>query len=493
MADVRILVVDDEEIVCRSCVNVLTSEGYRVDWTVRPREGLNLVAQQPYDVILLDLRMPEIDGLELLRRVKEICPDCQVVMMTGYADVATAVEAMKLGAFDYVPKPITPDQLAVIVGRALETRDLVSENRYLRRELQAKYRFENIVGESPAMQAVYELVARVAPTQATVLIQGESGTGKELIARAIHYNSPRKDRRFVAVNCAALQDNLLESELFGHVRGAFTGAVTARKGLFEVADGGTLFLDEIAETSFSLQSKLLRVLQERVYTPVGSTEERRTDVRLIAASNKDLSALVSTGRFREDLFYRLNIVTIHVPPLRERREDIPALALHFLQKYRNESRVRVTDIAPEAMALLVDYDWPGNVRQLENVIRRCLILAQSPTIGPDVLPPELKPAVAPALPCTVPRTAEELKRHKKWLRSKAVEEVERQFVLEALRRNNGVVSRAARDVGMQRPNFQALMRKYGIRAQQFATLEPADGSAVDEPSQPRRPDQPDAE
>jgi DNA-binding NtrC family response regulator len=380
------------------------------------------------------------------------------------------VEATKLGAFDYIPKPFSPDRLLVTVGKALETREILSENRYLRHELQSRYKFENIVGSSKEMQAVYELVTQVSATNVTALILGESGTGKELIARAIHFNSPRKTMRFVAVDCGALHDSLLESELFGHVKGAFTGAFSAKKGLFEVADGGTLFLDEIGHTSLRLQAKLLRALQERVFTPVGDTQEHKTDVRLIAATNKDLAAMVTEGTFREELYYRLNIVPVRLPPLRTRREDIPALAMHFVKKFREETGCDVSDISPEALRLLVDYDWPGNVRQLENVVHRAVVLAAGRTITSDQLPAEIREAPLQST-TRVPQTNEELNECKRDLREKAVEDIERRFVTEALKRSQWNVTRAAAEVGMLRPNFQAMMRKYQITLPKTAPTE----------------------
>ncbi|MBC8870837.1 MAG: sigma-54-dependent Fis family transcriptional regulator [Planctomycetes bacterium] len=461
MKSARILVVDDEEVVCRSCELLLAEEGYQVDTSQDSENGFLLAQEKPYDVILLDLKMPKIGGMDFLRRIKDVRPDVEVIMMTGYAEISTAVEAVKLGAFDYLPKPVTSDQLAVAVGKALERRELLSENRYLRRELESRYQFENIIGSGKAMQAVYRLVAQVSATNTTVLVRGESGTGKELIARAIHFNSPRKTKRFLAVDCGALHDNLLESELFGHTKGAFTGAITAKKGLFEVADGGTLFLDEIGHTSPTLQAKLLRVLQERVFIPVGDTDERTTDMRLIAATNKDVEAMVADDSFREELFYRLNIVAIRLPPLREREEDVPALAMHFLKKFRQETGRDVTEISPEALQLLIDYDWPGNVRQLENAIHRAVVLATGKTIVSEQLPPEMRDNV-PLVTTCVPKTGQELKNRKKELREKSVEQVERQFVIEALNRNDWSVTKAAAEVGMQRPNFQALMRKYHI-------------------------------
>ncbi|MHC4399370.1 MAG: sigma-54-dependent transcriptional regulator, partial [Planctomycetota bacterium] len=313
MKSARILVVDDEDIVCTSCHRLLSEEGYQVDTRQHPGDGLLMAEQNPYDLILVDLKMPNVSGIEFLRRVKALRPDTEVIIMTGFAQISTAVEAIKLGAFDYVPKPLSPDQLVVTVGKALETQRIRSENRYLRRELQSRYKFDNMVGGGKEMQAVYDLMERLSTTGTTVLIRGESGTGKELIARAIHFNGPRRTMRFVVVDCGALHESLLESELFGHAKGAFTGAISTKK------------------------TKLLRVLQERVFTPVGDTQVKKTDVRLIAATNKDLGGMVAAGTFREDLFYRLNVVPIDVPPLRKRNEDLPALAMHFLNKFREET------------------------------------------------------------------------------------------------------------------------------------------------------------
>ena len=457
----RILVVDDEEIVCQSCHRLLSGEGFEVDTSQDPEAGLVLAEQNPYDVILVDLKMPVVGGIAFLRRIKDFRPDTEVIVMTGFAEISTAVEAIKVGAFDYIPKPFSPDQLIVSVRKALETRELVAENRYLRRELQSRYKLDTLIGNSKEMQAVYELIRQISATNVTVLIRGESGTGKELIARAIHFNSSRKSQRFVAVDCGALHENLLESELFGHVKGAFTGAISPRKGLFEVADGGSLFLDEIGHTSPALQAKLLRVLQERVFTPVGDTREHKTDVRLIAATNKDLEAMVGNGSFREELFYRLNIVPIDVPPLRARTGDIPALALHFIKKFRDETEAQVAEISPDALRLLADHDWPGNVRELENVIHRAVVLNTGPTITSAQLPTEIRNR-APSPARCVPNSSAELKQVKRELREKVVEDVERQFVTEALKRNAWNVTRAAADVGMQRQNFQALMRRYHV-------------------------------
>jgi two-component system NtrC family response regulator len=384
-------------------------------------------------------------------------------MITGYATVESAVEAMKSGAFDYLPKPFTPDEVAVVVKKALETRSMILENLYLRGEIQAKYRFENIIGNSKKMQEIYRLIAKVAPTNSTVLITGESGTGKELIARAIHFNSQRKDRQFVPVDCAVLSENLLESELFGHVKGSFTGAIVTKPGLFEVADGGSLFLDEIGNISMAMQSKLLRFIQEREFTPVGGTKLKKVDVRLIAATNKDLEEKIKEGAFREDLFYRLNIVPISLPPLRERKEDIPLLAMHFLKKYCQDMGRNPKALSQAGMEMLMRYPWPGNVRELENIIERAVIMTEEETILPKHLPLPLQERPE-GITFTVPKTNEELRELKRHLRDKAIEEVERLFVLDALSRNDWNVTRSSKDVGMLRPNFQALMRKHNIRS-----------------------------
>ena len=371
----KILVVDDEEIVCRSCERILTEAGYKVDCIMDSTAALTKASEDTYDVVILDIMMPRVSGLDILRTIKEEHPDLDVIMVTGLSQIETAVLSMKMGAFDYLSKPFDPDELTMVVDRALERRRLIRENLALKSEVSSRYRFENIVGSSPKMQAVYRLVAKGAPTNSTVLVRGESGTGKELIARAIHYNSLRKDKCFVAVDCASLSETLLESELFGHVKGSFTGAHVNKKGLFEVAEGGTLFLDEIGNIPLSTQAKLLRVVQEREYKPVGGTETRTANVRLIAATNKDLKGMTAEGTFREDLYYRINIFPIMLPPLRERKEDIPALAFHFLETFAKELGRDVQQFSVEAMNLLVGHDWPGNVRELENTVHRAIILA----------------------------------------------------------------------------------------------------------------------
>jgi DNA-binding NtrC family response regulator len=458
----RILIVDDEEIVIRSCLRILDGDEFQVESVRDGREALSKVEENSYDVMILDVMMPNIDGLEVLRRVKETHPNVDVIMITGLSQIDTAVQAMKLGAFDYISKPFEPDELKLVVQRALERRRLLQENLTLKSEVSSKYRFENIIGLSPQMQAVYRLIAQCAPTSSTVLITGESGTGKELIARAIHYNSLRKDKPFVAVDCNALSENLLESELFGHVKGAFTSAVVNKKGMFEVAGSGTLFLDEIGNISMSIQAKLLRVLQEREFRAVGDTRVQTANFRLVTATNKDLKAMVAAGTFRDDLYYRINIFPVHAPALRERKDDVPALAYHFLKVFNAELGKNITDISEGALSTLANYAWPGNVRELENVMHRAAILTSDNVIRQAHLV-TLVDATQQAADVTVPRTGDELKRVKKAAREKSVEEIEKQFVLEALKRNEWNVTKSAEETGMQRPNFQALMKKYAIR------------------------------
>lgn len=460
MGSGKVLVVDDEIIVCQSCQRILEKSGYEVTTVLNGKEALEKIKEEIFDIAIVDLKMPGIDGMKVLQRIREEHPEIMVIMITGYSTVETAVKAMKLGAFDYVSKPFTPDELDMIVRNALERKKLLWENRYLRGQLQEKYRFNNIIGKSKRMQEVYRIMEKVAPTDSTVIIYGESGTGKELVARAIHYNSPRKDKPFISVDCGALSESLLESELFGHIRGSFTDAVVTKPGLFEVANGGTFFLDEVSNISLSIQAKLLRVLQEREFRPVGGTSWKKVDLRLIAATNKDLKKMIQEGAFREDLFYRLNIVPIFLPPLRERREDIPLLVSHFLEKFNRERGRNIKGVSPEAMQLLVNYPWPGNVRELENVIERVVVMTEENTIGVEYLPVAIREEAGEET--TVPRNSQELKKLKKELRKKAVAKIEKKFVLEALRRNKGNITRAAKDVGMHRQNFQALMRKYNI-------------------------------
>lgn len=458
----RVLAVDDEPVVCESIRRVLADEGYRVTTTTSARDGIDLLAREVIDLVLLDIKMPDLDGIEFLRRARALSPETEVVIVTGYATIDTAVEAIKLGAFDYLEKPVSPPQLIVAAARALERKHLIDLTRRLSSEIETRHRIGNVICSSQGMRKVMQLVAKVAPATSTVLITGETGTGKDVIARAIHYNSPRHQAPFVVADCASLTDSLLESELFGHVRGAFTGAIKDRKGLAETARGGTLFLDEISTISPHLQGSLLRLIQEHEIRPVGSDKPIPVDVRIIAATNRDLQELVRQGSFREDLFYRLSVFTIALPPLRERREEIPLLAHHFMSRFVEEVHKAVDGIAPQAMALLEAHDWPGNVRELEHVIERAVLLTDSGVISPLVIP--LDQAMESAQWRGVPSDARMLALAKKELRAGSVESLERLFVLKALREAEWNVTIAARSVGMQRPNFHALMRKFGITA-----------------------------
>lgn len=462
MTKAKILVVDDEEIVLKSCRKILKGGGYQVLTTLSGQEAFELLEKEPFDIVITDMKMPGIDGMEVLERVKEEYPDTIVIMITGYSTVQSAVQAMKLGAFDYIPKPFTPDEVLIVIEKALEKKSLIFENIYLRKELEAKYGFDNIIGNSPKMLEVYKLIRKVAPTDSTVLIRGESGTGKELIARAIHFNSHRKQKPFVPVDCGVFAQELLESELFGHVKGSFTGAIVTKPGLFEIADGGSIFLDEIGDINQNFQSKLLRVIQEREFTPVGGVNPKKVNLRFIVATNKDLEKLVEEKQFREDLFYRLNVFSITIPPLKEKKDDIPLLAYHFFRKYAKEMNKNIKSISVDAMNMLNAYSWPGNVRQLENVIERAIVMAEGDTITTEHLPFAVKAETAhPDTP--IPKTSKELKGTKKKVRESAVESIEKSFILDALTRNDWNITRSARDVGMQRSNFQALMRKYKIR------------------------------
>jgi two-component system response regulator PilR (NtrC family) len=372
----NLLIVDDETSILDFLSLLLSGEGFAVDTARSAEEARKALAGKSFELVLCDILMPDGNGLDLLREIRAATPNTAVVMMTAYTSTKSAIEAMKLGAYDYVSKPFDVEELKILVQKALERAELADENVYLRRELEQKYTFNNIIGKSPKMQAIFALIERIARTTSTVLIHGESGTGKELIARAIHFASPRAARRFMSLNCGAMPENLLESELFGHERGAFTGAVREKKGLFQEADRGTLFLDEIGEMTPAMQVKLLRALQEKVVRKVGGNAEEPVDVRVIAATNQDLDSRLASGEFREDLYYRINVLPIHLPPLRQRREDIPLLVDFFLQKYCGQMELAPRQISVDAMKLLESYDWPGNVRELENIVERALALSQ---------------------------------------------------------------------------------------------------------------------
>ena len=448
----RLLVVDDDADSCEVVAEALRAEGYSVATAWGGRAALTLAAEQVFDVVVSDIRMPDLDGLELLRGLREATPDVSVILMTAFGTVEAALEAIKAGAYDYVSKPLNLDELLLTVRRVIEQRRLVHENRRFRQALQDRYQLGNIVGVSARMLEVFKLIGRVATTRSTVLITGESGTGKEVVARALHYNGARAVGPFVTIDCAGLAESLLESELFGHVRGAFTGAVTARRGLFETGHGGTVFLDEIGEIGPNVQAKLLRVLELQEIKPVGSSETIRIDVRLIAATNRDPQAEVREGRLREDLFYRLNVVSIHLPPLRERREDIPALAHHFLQKYGEANGKAIGGIAPETMARLEAYAWPGNVRELENAIERAVAVSSHPILLPDDLPRHLAPTAAAPAEAQSPDPIESL----------SLDAVTQRHIARVLASTGGNKKRAAEILGVDRRTLYRMLERYAM-------------------------------
>jgi len=456
----HILIVDDELVICKSCEKIFRRAGHSTASVTSGREALTILAGKTFDVVFTDLKMMDMGGLEVLQAVREQYPTTVVVIITGYATIASAVETMRSGAFDYLPKPFTPAELLAVLDRALEKRKLLimAEPDY---EYSEEGGFEGLVGKSPAMREVYRLVQKVGPTDSTVLIIGESGTGKDLTAKAIHQQSKRKNSTFFAIDISTLSSTLLESELFGHAKGSFTGATADRPGVFEVANHGTIFLDEIGNLPVETQTRLLRVLQEKEFLPVGSTTVKKVDVRLVFATNQNLKQLVGAGKFREDLYYRLNVFPIRLPSLRERREDIPELVQHFLRKYCVAIERETPRVQPEAMELLMNYHWPGNVRELEHAIERLTILIEGNEIEPIYISAALYKTDS-ALRSMIPKDSVELKNLKKKIRESSVQEIEKLFIEEALIRNNWNVSKAAREVNMQRSNFQALMRKYRI-------------------------------
>jgi DNA-binding NtrC family response regulator len=396
----RVLIVDDDLSVAQAIARLAEQSGHRTTLAGSVDEALGRLAEIPFDVVLTDLKMPGRDGLDLLEQVRAASPEIPVVLITGQATIDTAMEAIKGGAYDYLTKPVHLEVLSALLHRAIDKRRMAEEVRQLQREIRKHSPVEEIVGGSPQMVSVYTTLQRVAASRSSVLVLGESGTGKELVARKLHERSPRSTRRFVAVNVSAIPEGLLESELFGHVRGAFTGAMTARRGLFDEAHEGTLFLDEIGDLSLPLQAKLLRVIQEHRIKPVGGNEEHEVDVRIVGATHRDLEEMVRRAQFREDLYYRLNVVAVSLPPLRERAQDIPALVSHFLRKYERETGQTAPTLSPEALRLLEAYAWPGNVRELENVVERAVLLTTHQVITPDALPPRLQGAtpVQPSFP-----------------------------------------------------------------------------------------------
>ncbi len=475
MTGAKILVVDDEVVIREGLRRTLESEGNQVVASATGFAAVELLQRETFHLVITDLKMPGMNGLEVLRAIRVLQPEVPVIFITGYSTVETAVEAMRAGAFDYLAKPFTAEQILDKVGKALEQRALAPERISADETIKGLQGLERIVGQSRPMKRVFERIAKVAPTDATVLITGESGTGKELVARAIYQNSHRRNAPFIPVDCNSLAETLLESELFGHVKGSFTGAMQTKQGLFRVADGGTLFLDEVSNLTLATQAKLLRVLQERKVAPVGETQATPVDIRLIAATNRDLSEMVAAGTFRQDLFFRLNIVPVNLPPLRDREGDLPLLAGHFLRIFAEEMGKEIRGMSPEGMSLLRSHPFPGNVRELENLIERAVVLTQGPIIQPGDLELRAPGAAAGAVAgaeapdqepsgASVPGTAQELKETKKRIREEAVRPLEKAFLIQALERNSWNISKAAEEVGMLRPNFQAMLKKLGITA-----------------------------
>ena len=456
----RILVVDDERSMRELLAIVLRREGYEVMLAENGRSAVAALEKEPVDLLISDIKMPDMSGVDVLRAAKKIDQDILGIMITAFASTETAVEAMRLGACDYLSKPFDVDLLKMKVREKIENRQLRQENVLLKRTLGLSHQFSNIIGRSEAMLEVFKMIETVSRTNSTILLTGESGTGKGLVAQAIHFNSLRRDKPMVSLNCGALPETLLESELFGHMRGAFTGADQNKKGLLEVAERGTIFLDEIGEMSAVMQVKLLRVLQERRFRRVGGLEEQVADIRVIAATNQDLTKAVAEGRFREDLYYRINVIPIVLPALRERREDIPLIAEHFLAKYSEQMGKPITGISHDALEILVSHDWPGNIRELENVLERAVALESTPTILADSLPAGIRGdsarvAAIAATPDVLPASGFDLEAH--------VKEIEMGYIAEALKRAGGVQVKAAELLGMSFRSFRYYVKKYNLR------------------------------
>ena len=453
----KLLVADDEQSMREFLDIMLKKEGYKVSLASNGEEVLKLAERDIFDLILMDIRMPKLDGIGVLKKIKALSPETIVIMITAYASADTAIRAMKEGAYDYVTKPFKVDEIKLIIRNALEKKNLQKENILLKQVVRDRYHFDNILGQSPKMLALYDLLEKVGPTKTNILIAGESGTGKELVAKAIHYNSPRKDKPFVTLNCGAIPELLIESELFGHMRGAFTDAIATKKGLFEMADEGTIFLDEISELPLLMQVKLLRVLQDKEFKRVGGTEDIRVDVRIMSATNKDLEEAVTEKRFREDLFYRLNVIQIKLPPLRDRREDISLLTMHFLKKYSEELNKHITGISPETLRILLNYDYPGNVRELQNIIERAVALESTQELTPQNLSsyldqqPSLKKG---SIDLDIPNEGLDLE--------KVVEELERNLLLKALDRTKGIKKKAAELLHINFRSMRYRLEKYGL-------------------------------
>ncbi len=470
-----ILVIDDEEIMREILETLLTREGYEVRLAASGAEGLDMARALAIDAAIVDIMMPGIDGITTLDELKRIDDDLAVVMLTAYASIESAIASMKSGAFDYITKPFKNDEVLAVVRNAMERRRLVHENRALRQNIQERYhKFANIIGRSSRMRQVFDLIIQAAPSRSTILIQGESGTGKELVARAIHTHSSRADRGFVTVNSGNLPPDLLESTLFGHVKGAFTGAVYPKKGLFDLADKGTIFFDEIGNVPLETQAKLLRVIQEREFMRLGGMETIKVDVRIIAATNVDLRQMMDEGRFREDLFYRLHVISIQLPPLRDRKDDIPLLVHHFLDKYGEENRKVGLEVTPEALDVLMDYDWAGNVRELENVVERAVVLCSGPTIGADLIPDHVRKAPDYSMPqFNLPPEGISFK--------DVTTDFEKRLIESTLEAAGGVQKRAAELLHIKPTTLNEMIKRYDIRPRR---KRPANGvDAEDRPSE----------
>ncbi len=460
----RILIVDDEPLICKNCASILTNMAQTVDVAYNGQDAIAMFGKNPYPIVITDLKMSRMGGMEVLSRIKQAYPDTMVIVITGYASVSSAVEVMKLGAYDYLPKPFTPDELRAVVAKAMRDQKIILQNKAL---MQSGGRpgppAHQLIGSSPQIKKVISMIQKVAATDATVLIYGESGTGKELVARAVHANSARKENVFFAVDCGTLSGNLLESELFGYRKGAFTNAHQDKDGIFQLADHGTVFLDEISNIPIDVQGKLLRFLDTHEFMPLGDVKRRQVDIRLIFATNKDLNEMVKEGRFREDFYYRIFVYPIYIPPLRERKMDILPIAYHFLKQYSQRIGKAISGFEEDAVRGLINYDWPGNIRQLRNLIERAVILCERDRISRKDLPHLGEIGDIERLIEYLPETNEELKRIKRELRQKATDTIEKNFLIHALEKNAWNVTRAAKSTGLQRTNFQSLMKKHRIK------------------------------
>ncbi|MFL6200269.1 MAG: sigma-54-dependent transcriptional regulator [Thermoanaerobaculia bacterium] len=454
----NVLIIDDEEVLQDVLTALLRKEGHVTHSAFSGEEGLDVLDREDIDLVLLDLMLPGMHGMQVLKEIRRRHADVIVVVITAFSSIETAIDAMRDGAFHYIPKPFKNEEVLLTLRKGLEQRRLTTENKSLREQLRQRFGFDNIIGKGKPMQQVYELIQLAAPSKSNILVLGESGTGKELVAKAIHHHSRRSHGPFVTVNSGSMPADLLESNLFGHLRGAFTGAVANKKGLFEMATGGSIFFDEIGNIPIDTQSKLLRVIQEKEFMRLGGVETIKVDVRIIAATNADLDAAVQQGMFREDLFYRLNVITVTLPPLRKRTEDIPMLAQHFLAHYARENEKQIRDISPQAMEALLDYHWPGNVRELENVIERAVVLSTGEVLGVDLLPPQVRhPESAGLPPPTLPANGIAFK--------EAVSEYERQIIIKALQASNGVQKRAAELLQVKPTTLHEMMKRLNISSE----------------------------